>query len=233
MPKTEEELAAEAEAKKAEDQRISDLVNRAAADHVKRAMSKTAKELEERDARIAQLEAALAGAKKPEPEAKPTPAAGGDVADKRFAEMEARLAERDRKLDEERKARETEKKARLADEEKNEAIAGLTAAEVTGPLARAALLVLQDEKRIGRDEAGKVCYLEQKEGYVDKIPVADGIKKWVENEGKAYLPAKGVGGAGTKPPVGPRNGSAPKDKAAAARAAKQDLVAFFTGKTTE
>lgn len=229
MAKTEEELAAEAaEAKKAEEQRIADMVNRAAADHAKRIQAKFEKQLEERDQKIAQLEAASAG-KKPASE-EPAPGAKdmNDPSEKRIRELEARMAERDRKLEEEKRARETEKQARLRDEEKNATLQALTSAEITGDLQEAALLVLQSRGRIGRDEAGKVCFLVQKEGYVDKLPVAEGVKAWAEAEGKAYLPARGVGGAGTKP-TARGTGSKPsgEGKNTKIQAAKQDLARLF------
>jgi predicted RNase H-like nuclease (RuvC/YqgF family) len=232
MPKTEEELAAEAaEIKKAEEQRIADMVNRAAADHTKRAMAKLDKQLEERDQKIAQLEAMLSGGRKEEPA---TQAATGkdDPSEKRIRELEARMAERDRKIEEERKAREAERAERLRSEERAAASAALSAAEITGELGEAALLRLQAQGRIGRDDAGNVCFLVQKEGYVDKIPVTEGVKAWAESDGRAYLPARGVGGAGTKPPA--RGAPSPKadtSKGAKIAQAKNDLAKMFFGKS--
>ena len=229
MPKTEEELAAEAEAaKRAEEQRIADLVNKAAADHAKRAVAKFEKSLEERDVKIAQLEAQLSerGKTPSPPTAGNTPPAAG--ADPRYDELVARMKAADKRAEDEAKARDGERKARLAEEERNLTVQALAAAEITGELQEGALLVLQSQGRIGRDEAGKVVWLEQKEGYVDKIPVAEGVKKWAsEGGGKAYLPAKGLGGSGGKPPVGA--GKQPVGKGAAVAQAKQDLVSVFFG----
>jgi hypothetical protein len=224
----EEKQAAE-DAKRAEEQRIADLVNKAAADHAKRAVAKFDKALEERDQKIAQLEARLAK----EPADKETPAAvSTPAADPRLAEMEARIRASEKKVEDERKAREAERAARLRDEEKSATVAALTAAEITGELQEGALLVLQAQGRIGRDEAGKVCWLDQKEGYVDKVPVAEGVKKWAtEGAGKAYLPARGVGGSGTKTVPGAKTTVA-GNKHERVASAKKDLVAAFFGNGT-
>jgi hypothetical protein len=232
MGADEEKQAAE-DAKRAEEQRIADLVNKAAADHAKRAMAKVEKQIEERDVRIAQLEARLSD----RDAGKQTPAAGAPAAsqaapvaaDPRLAELEARMRAADKRAEEERAAREGERKARLAEEERNLTVQALAAAEITGELQEGALLVLQAQGRIGRDEAGKVVWLEQKEGYVDKIPVADGVRKWAtEGAGKAYLPARGVGGSGTKPPTGAKPPAAGNRNERIA-SAKKDLVAAFFG----
>lgn len=226
-----EEKAAE-EAKKAEEQRIADMVNRAAADHAKRAVARVEKQLEERDVKIAQLEARLAerepGKPAPAPAAQPAAPAAGAVIDPRITELEARMRAADKRAEEERAARENERKARLAEEQRNLTVQALAAAEITGELQEGALLVLQAQGRIGRDDAGKVVWLEQKEGFVDKLPLAEGVKKWAnEGPGKAYLPARGVGGSGTKPPVNGGKPPAPGGKGVAAQQAKRDLAAFF------
>lgn len=225
----EEEKQAAEDARKAEEQRIADLVNKAAADHAKRAMAKYEKSLEERDVRIAQLEAQLSAGKGKTEAAPPADKPAAGAVDPRISELEARMRAADKRAEEERAARENERKARLAEEERNLTVQALAAAEITGDLQEGALLVLQAQGRIGRDESGKVVWLEQKEGYVDKIPVAEGVKKWAnEGPGKAYLPARGVGGSGTKPPAGgkpPVAGS----KAQQLANAKKDLAAFFSG----
>jgi hypothetical protein len=64
---------------------------------------------------------------------------------------------------------------------------------------------------------------------VDKIPVAEGVKKWAsEGAGKAYLPARGLGGSGTKPPTGAKPQPAGSKSAQLAQA-KKDLASFFSG----
>lgn len=200
-----EAAKAATEAKKVEEQRFNDIANRAAADHAKRLTAKFEKALEDRDAKIAALvqeneelrkKPADGGGKQPEPEG---------LAGIR-KEFEARLAERDRKLEEERKARESERAARLADEERAAAMSALGEMEISGELQRAAFLRLREEKLIGRDGQGGLVFKVQKDGYVDEVPLRDGIKAWAETPtGKAYQAPKGVQGSGNRPAPGPRS----------------------------
>jgi hypothetical protein len=230
MPTPEEEKAQHEaeERRKADEQRIADLANKVAADHIKRSMSKFEKMLEERDQKIAQLEART-------PDKDPTPPAQrkDDLVDPRIKELEARMADRDRKLDEERKARESERAARLRDEEKSATLAALAEAEITGKLQQGALLTLQAEGKIGRDDAGNVVFLVQKDGYVDKLPVATGVKEWAEKDGAAFKAAKGVGGAGTKPAPRPTAGGKGDSRQERVQNAKRDLAAYFFGQNEQ
>src|SRR6185369_7798539 len=113
-------------------------------------------------------------------------------------ELEARFAAQQAELEKERKAREDEKAQRLKDEETTKAKDAMAAADIKDPEdQRAALAVLREDKRIGRDDEGHVCFLVQKDGYVDKVPIDQGIKDWVNTPaGKRYQPARGVGGSG-------------------------------------
>jgi hypothetical protein len=231
MTKDEQDVLdkAEVDKHKAEEQRINDIANRAAADHAKRLTAKFDKALEDRDAKIAALMAENENLK-----VKPSPSADGDkdpiVAIRK--EFEARLSERDKKIDEERQARELERKARLDDEERAVALAALGDVDITGELQKAAFLRLKEDKFIGRDDAGQLVFLIPKDGYTDKLPLKDGIKTWADSAaGKVYQAPKGVAGSGAKPNgVRGSQGRAPSraERVADARAALAD--AFFGGK---
>lgn len=200
MPTEKEEAEKAAEAAREEQEKrfaqiAADVANKAAADHAKRVAAKYEKQLEEQKAKY---EAQLAErAPAPTPEA-PKGAADDAVAALR-KEMDARLAERDRKLDEERTAREKERQARLAEEERNEAMAALADLNVPAEVRKGAYLQLKEDKRVGRDEDGQLVFMTQKDGYVDKAPLKEGIKSWGDSpDGKAYLPPRGVSGSGNK-----------------------------------
>jgi chromosome segregation ATPase len=225
--KDDEQKQREAEETKKADERIAEIANRAAADHAKRLTAKFEKELKDRDERIATLMAEREPKKDPQQPA--TPPAGATPAEARLRELEARIAERDRKLDEADKERKAVELQRQADEERNATVQALADAGVTGKAQKGALAVLMADKRIGRDEAGRVCFLVPKEGYVEKTPVDDGIKDWVNSEeGQLYLPAKGIQGSGTKPSAARTGGKAPT-RSETISDAKKALTDMFRG----
>jgi len=225
--KDDEQKQREEEAKKA-DERTAEIANRAAADHAKRLTAKFEKELKDRDDRIAVLMAEREAKKDPQQPATPlTQANTPELA--RLKELEARIAERDRKLDEAEKERKAVEAQRAADEERNATVQALADAGVVGKAQKGALAVLMADKRIGRDESGRVCFLVQKEGYVEKNPIDDGIKEWVNSEeGQLYLPAKGIQGSGTKPATA-RTGGKPPTRSEAVGEAKKALSDLFRG----
>lgn len=184
---------AKAAADKAQDDRIAEIANKAITAQLKRDAAAREKADKEREERI--MAAIAEGRKASEPAPKDDKA---DPAAAKLKELEARLVERDRKLEEAAKAQEAEKAARLRDEETAKTKDAMAAMDIKDPEdQRAALAVLREDKRIGRDDEGRVCFLVQKDGYVDKVPIADGIKDWVNTPaGKRYQPARGVGGSG-------------------------------------
>lgn len=219
-------------ARKAEEARFAEIANRAAADHAKRLASKYDKTIEERDAVIAQLRGEVESLKKGG--APREPAETGKQANEQAnvealrKEFDARLRERDAKLEEERKAREAEHKARLEQEEKQATLAALADAEVSTELREAARLMLREGKRIARDEGGELVFLIPKDGYTDKVPLAQGIKAWADStEGKVFQAPRGVAGSGNKPTQKGGKGGSANTRAEKLAEAKAALASAF------
>jgi hypothetical protein len=217
--------ADEADRLKAEETRFAEIANRAATEHVKRVTAKFEKELKDRDDKIAALQADRV--EKKDPQAPELPAGVVDVNLAKYKELEARIAERDRKLDEADRERKQVEAQRRTDEEISATQAALAEVGITGKALRGALALLKEDKRIGRDDAGRVCFLVPKDGYTDKLPIEDGIRAWADtDEGKMYRPAVGVTGSGAKPQPRQTGGSKPT-RSEAVNEAKQALANAF------
>lgn len=237
MPITKEEQEAQEQAAKdaadAQEKRFAEIANRAAADHAKRTAAKYEKQLEEQKARYEAMLAERADPAKVEPKPEPKGNPAEDLMAVRMKEMEARDAAREKERAKEKAEFEEKKAAALVAEERAATIEALKEIGVSGPPAQAAHLLLRSEGRLGRDDDGKVVFLEPKEGYTDKSPVGEGIKRWADTEaGKAFLPPKGVGGSGNK---GGGNARGPKATTRAERVAeaRNALVAAFGGSKAE
>jgi colicin import membrane protein len=212
-------------AKKADEQRITDIANRAAADHSKRAAAKFDKALEERDAKIAALTAENEELRK-----KPAPAADSDPVNSLRKEMDARLKERDAQIEAERKARESEVQKRLAEEERTAVLGALGEVEITGELQKAAFLSLKDGGQVGRNKDGQLIFKTQKDGYVDEQPLREGLKAWAETTtGKAYQAPRGVQGSGNKPAGGAGRSTPKGSRAERVAEAREALSQMFFG----
>lgn len=111
---------------------------------------------------------------------------------------QARIDELERKNQEaERRAQETEQK-RLASEERNALQKALRDAGVDEARLRGAVALLYGEdKVIARDEDGNIVFKVARTGYVDEVPLDEGVTEWLRSdEGKAHLPARGTAGSG-------------------------------------
>lgn len=235
MTKEEQELQEKAEREQAErdaalEKKMTEIANRAGADHAKRAAAKFEKAIADRDAEIIGLKADLANrsAEQPKPAGDKPPKADDGVAALR-KEMEAREAAREKERSVEKAELAAQKAAALAAEERSATLEALKEIGVSGAPAQGAYLLLRDAKRLGRDEENKVVFLDPKEGYVDKLAVGEGLKKWADtDEGKSFLPPKGLGGSGNKgggPVARKPGGQTRAERVADARAA---LAAAFS-----
>jgi len=129
---------------------------------------------------------------------------GGDgEVNPEVAKMEERVAEMERKSREADQARE-QAEARMKENRLNGSINEALATAGVGPThqaqARAYLRTLKTDKGepvLGFDDSGQPVYRLQKQGYVDKKSMADGLKAWVETDaGKLYLPPTNTSGTG-------------------------------------
>jgi hypothetical protein len=211
----------------------AEIANRAAADHGKRLQAKYEKQLEEERSKRETLQAQLDELRTPkeEPEGKGKKEPKEDARAKEFeARMAAiekeRAAERTALADKERKAQEAE--------ERSVALDALKDIGVTGAPAQAAHLLLKTEGKIARDEDGKLVFVVPKDGYTDRLSIADGVKEWAGTEaGKAFLPPKGVSGSGNKGGSNTRAGKGPASRAERVAEARQAILAAFGGGSRE
>jgi uncharacterized coiled-coil protein SlyX len=115
-------------------------------------------------------------------------------ADKRIKELEAKTAAA------EAKAAETE--ARQREQEERQALSSQLAAHgIEGAKQRAALALLySEEKKVKRNDKGEICFAIMQSYGEELISLEEGIKAWVgTDDGKSFLPPRGVQGAGTVP----------------------------------
>jgi len=91
--------------------------------------------------------------------------------------------------------------AKVAQEERSATVDALAAGGVSEPgRVKAALAVLREEGKIGRNEQGVVCWKAQGKYGPEDLPLADGIKAWLAtDEGKFFLPPRDARGGGTAP----------------------------------
>lgn len=110
------------------------------------------------------------------------------------------LNARAQKAEEEKQA---EQSNRMRQEEDRAVLESLAEAGVTGKRAQAvALLLRQEAKAIKRDENGAVVFeVAGPGGYPDHLPVGEGVKRWLESEGKEFLPPRVGGGSGSAAPT--------------------------------
>lgn len=92
-----------------------------------------------------------------------------------------------------------EKEKILEKEEKSVTIATLTEAGVTS--AKAALAVLKQDGKIGRNKEGDLVFLASREAagekYEEELPLNTGIKEWLDSEdGKLFQPPRRAEGSG-------------------------------------
>ena len=123
-----------------------------------------------------------------------------DAATKELKKAEARIADLETKnRDAEAHAQSTEKK-RLASEEQRALTEALREAGCDDKRLRGAVAVLYAvDERVGRDEEGNIVMKMQRAGYVEDVKLDVGIGEWLATEeGKSYLPARGVGGSGAQ-----------------------------------
>lgn len=179
-------------------------INRAITERLRRESAKYEAKLAERDTRynelLARLEALQTAPASTSPGADSEPKGRATKAEheewqKRIKDIEAKTTARINELEAERAK---ERDAARASEERAELTSALTAAGVVN--LKGAMAVLTADKRIGRDEDGRVSFVEPKDGYTDFHSLSDGLKKWLAtDEGKFYLPPRGVEGSGSAP----------------------------------
>jgi hypothetical protein len=176
-------------------------VNGAVSTHLSRALGKRDEALK------AELQGMFAQFKPPVPETPPKPdAATGDSEAMRglHAKYEKQIAELREAADREKSQREQEFKKRMSGEERESLKSYLVEHGVPPALVPAAVAYLHGElKRVARDDDGNIQYVSQEKGptgnYEDRVPLKDGVERFLKSdEGKHFLPAKPVGGAGVR-----------------------------------
>lgn len=170
--------------------------NRAFSERFNRAFSQIEKTLDERLSAL------------PAREQKPEPKQGEQVEDQTVAKLRAlekKLAERDEAL-----AKEATQRARS--EERSALTNALNANGISGPRASAVAAWLHGEGgRVRRSKEGGVVFVVKRDGYDEELDVARGVADWLAtDEGKEFVPARQVGGAGTESKQPQRGAAAQK-----------------------
>lgn len=112
------------------------------------------------------------------------------------AENEARVMELNKKLEAAENLRQQERNNAQRTEEKARLSAALQEKGVANIRGAAAILYTED-KRIGRDESGRIVYKAQRDGYEEELSLEAGLDEWLKSaEGKYYAPAVDVRGSG-------------------------------------
>lgn len=147
-------------------------------------------------------------------------------------ELKAQVAKEKAARDEERAQAERAREEGLRREERDQLGQVLRARGVSEVQARAAVALLHgEEKVVGRSEDGSIVYKVSKgtgaAKYVDEIALDKGVEEWLKSEdGKSFLPARQVGGAGG---LGARPGSTGDAKKDSKAQAAHDLAKALLG----
>ena len=168
------------------------------------------------------------GALKAAREAAAEPPKGGDqtaqsveaAVAKARAKDDARIRELEAKAAAAEQARAESEHTRLQQEERTALSQALSEAGIEGVRVKHALSYLKDEKKIGRNEKGEVCY-KMVRAYGDElVTLKDGLAEWLKTEdGKSFLPPRGVGGSGAQAgKAAGKGGNSAQGKAEAANA---------------
>lgn len=160
----------------------------------KRLEERMGKMLEDRMAKV--LEQIKPTAEAPKPTGGPA-----DEVKAQMAEMQNRLKAAEAEREREKQAREQERAERMRSEERAALADALRSAGVGDKQVKPAVAMLfTEEGRVKRDDTGAIKFRVQKDGYEDLVDLETAVKEWVKTEeGKIFLPARQVGGSGTKP----------------------------------
>jgi hypothetical protein len=172
--------------------------NKAASAHLSRFAPAIKKELMSAwEESLAPIRESLANLAKPREESDPK----GDPELAKLKAENAKLAAQFQQLSERAQKAEAEKakelETRLRQEEDRMIMETLAEAGVTGKRAQAVALLLREGKGIKRTEDGGVVYeMQGPGGYPDQVPLSEGVRKWLEADGKEFLPPRNPGGSG-------------------------------------
>lgn len=175
--------------------------NKAASAHLSRFAPAIKKEIMSAwEESLAPIRESLASLAKPKEES----AGGGDSELAKLKAENAKLAAQFQQLSERAQKAEAEKakelETRLRQEEDRMILETLAEAGVTGKRAQAVALLLREGKGIKRTEDGGVVYeMPGPGGYPDQVPLNEGVRKWLESDGKEFLPPRNPGGSGGAP----------------------------------
>lgn len=185
-------------------EQVTEIVNKAISSHVGRLKKQLQEESKERNAAMdaiikawdeEQDEEQDDGGEKGDGKGE-KPSAGPDPATAReLAAIRKQLEKTEKERDAEKAARAKEAEDRARSEERTQLAEQLTAAGVSPKRVKAAVALLHgDEKRVTRDEKGRILFRGDDE---DEVPLADGVKAWVKSEiGQEFVPPRKVGGSG-------------------------------------
>jgi hypothetical protein len=222
------------------ERQIDEKVNKAISNHLTR--FRTAFEKEQAKTFSALLGEAVgpinetlkALAERPEP----TPPAGGEGEggkdDLERKRLEAQIKDLEARAVRAEQEREQERATRAREEERNELSKALGEQGITGARQRAAMALLYtEEQRVVRDDDNAIRFTVPKGGYVDEVPLSDGIAEWLKTEeGKTFLPPRGSHGSGNTGSE-TRNNRPPRTPAEKKAKAQAELMAAFGVATGE
>lgn len=126
--------------------------------------------------------------------------------------MQKRVEAAERKATEAESRRAEQEAARTRDEERSSLASALRQEGLDETRIKAATALLYtEEKRIVRSPEGKIAFKLQRQGFEDEVDLSAGIKEWLKtDDGKAFMPARGVSGSGaTAATNGSRSGGKP------------------------
>jgi len=173
-------------------------VNGAVSTHLTRALDKR---LEENNAGIlSKLQELMPQQAAASPAPTVEPSSDLDAAIKNATAPLMKQLEEQRALNERNAAAaKAEQDKRMQQEEQSALSQALSANGVPGPLAQAAVHVLRGS--LERDSSGSLVYVSKENGptgqYEERISIEEGVSRYLRtDEGKHFLPARAVGGAG-------------------------------------
>ena len=149
--------------------------------------------------------------------------------DSEVSRLKARLANMEKKANDSEAQRIKEKQESLKVRERAALSSALREVGVEGPKLKAAIALLYTEEgRVGTDQDGNVIFKFQRDGYIEEMSLADGMEEWVAtSDGKHFVPAKNVGGAGSTGGLPPSKSKKAWSKAEARKELARGIMREF------
>lgn len=186
-------------------------MNAAMSNHTKRLREQFRRDLQESLAGIVQQGAKPAeeGVKVPE---------GASELEKQLVEMKNRFESSERMRKEEEQRRLQQEHERMESEEVLALEKSLRSGGIQDEdyLESARALLYREQKKIVRDESGRIKFKVSRDGYDDLLELDAGVKEWLGGErGRKFLPPTGATGSSAKPAAASRGKVDPRAEAEA------------------